>query len=878
MVVIAEIIRQTLMCIFAPLLGASLAALALLLVFRSCRNRCGGRVASAQWVAVSVAMAVCTLFSGKNTNGVNGVGGPHLMQFIPPTIQVVTAEDISNGWRVAEETAAGPFAQPPSGVVTNERWRLRGAHDDAVRIPADGWSYPFASGVTVFSLGEIRSDIREHDFPRAFEEDLSLFPLASRHLLPEGRQESVFWYAATPSNTLLTTWWNAALGRVATNVVSFQAELFSDGGFAYRYEDRTVRHERVWPFDWDGDGLENSVDPEPLVPGADAHGTNAEWYNVVCSNLFEAAEGDGGALSWQDGVNSNAYYFVDVVASDGPAPIYFTGDRASRLGNPVVVACGGETNHVPLLMGVEYSVTSTVPITVSAPDNADVSVAGVNDGRSFSVKWPLSFGILVASGGGYEVEVMPFDPGGDFSWSEEDGGLNLRSGSVCAYSSVGNWIGFSCGVGGNCGCNGCSLAGTYSVECASFAMPSIWCGCGTSGYGGTNEPPTAPTVSVSFDKPVVFYEDAYTNAPNDVVAKHSTNTVLSVSAYGGESGGMFHVSASNIGKLVRTGGRAMSFPYTAFVPPHGGVSFSVEYEAETHSDCQDDISVSASVLSGGSGTSCTASAFITAVEVSIVAESNFPTNRRRHVFGPAEKVKVSSVPIQCEVLPSSVLLANEGSITGGDGYHEVKIPVCCGEYSIMARYGNAELSILFTTIFPNESLRVDAVRRPTYDEFVNRVGIEPFTNGCIGSAMHVDLSLIPDYVSFSNIRLAEGHACAQNVQGFFTNAIFQGHLDHGVTEGAWDGVSIEETTRIGTYNELVDGDTVAFGLDPNLRPFLDGGSFDLEIPMIWFVPGSSVTNNLHSNIHFNSVNQGGTVSVRKYERTQSRDITEDWSP
>ena len=51
----------------------------------------------------------------------------------------------------------------------------------------------------------------------------------------------------------------------------------------------------MFPFDWDGDGLENSVDPEPLVAGPDAHGTNAEWYNVVCSNVFSAAEVGGAA-------------------------------------------------------------------------------------------------------------------------------------------------------------------------------------------------------------------------------------------------------------------------------------------------------------------------------------------------------------------------------------------------------------------------------------------------------------------------------------------------------------------------------------------------------------------------------------------------------
>ena len=94
----------------------------------------------------------------------------------------------------------------------------------------------------------------------------------------------------------------------------------------------------------------------------------------------------------------------------------------------------------------------------------------------------------------------------------------------------------------------------------------------------------------------------------------------------------------------------------------------------------------------------------------------------------------------------------------------------------------------------------------------------------------------------------------------------------------WDGISIETTIRIGSRNELVGGDLVSLTLHSALRPFLCGGSFELEIPMVWFVPGGSITNNLQSNVHFNSVDRDGTVSVRKYGRTQSREITEDWSP
>ena len=283
-----EAIPHLLLRVFAPMLGICLAAWLVMLfaqLFSGKRHSC--RLGKPVWAGLAALAIVCTTLCGKNTNGVQGVGGP-LLQFNPPLALTVTPEDITNGWRVAEETEAESFAQPSANAITNEHWRRRGAFDDALCIPANGWSYPYATGVTVLARGELRTGIRTHDFPRAFAQDLSLLPLVNWQQLPEGRRESVFWYDATPSNTLLTTWWNAALGRDATNPVNFQAELFPDGGFTYRYEDRTVRHARVWPFDWDDDGLENTVDPDPLTPGPDAHGTSAEWYNTVCSNVLEA--------------------------------------------------------------------------------------------------------------------------------------------------------------------------------------------------------------------------------------------------------------------------------------------------------------------------------------------------------------------------------------------------------------------------------------------------------------------------------------------------------------------------------------------------------------------------------------------------------------
>ena len=87
--------------------------------------------------------------------------------------------------------------------------------------------------------------------------------------------------------------------------------------------------------------------------------------------------------------------------------------RITRLGDPVVVALAGETNRVPLLMGVEYAVTSSVPLAVWAEDGYATIVT--NNARNYTVSWPLLFGVAVSQGGGYSINVQPFDPGGEFS-------------------------------------------------------------------------------------------------------------------------------------------------------------------------------------------------------------------------------------------------------------------------------------------------------------------------------------------------------------------------------------------------------------------------------------------------------------------------------
>ena len=61
-------------------------------------------------------------------------------------------------------------AQRPANAQDVEAWKQRGAYDEAIRIPADGWDFRttngFIEGMTVFSRGEFRPDVGHLYFPR----------------------------------------------------------------------------------------------------------------------------------------------------------------------------------------------------------------------------------------------------------------------------------------------------------------------------------------------------------------------------------------------------------------------------------------------------------------------------------------------------------------------------------------------------------------------------------------------------------------------------------------------------------------------------------------------------------------------------------------
>ena len=843
-----RIVRQIVLCVFSPLLGACVLAW-VLLQLQSFKSRMWSKLGRSVCAGLVSLAIVCTTLIGKNTNGVNGVGGMYLMQFNPPAVRSVTPEDISNGWRVAEVSGTGAFAPPPANAVTNERWRLRGAHDDAFRIPADGWSYPFASGVTVLSRGEIRRNVRSRDFPRAFEQDLSLLPVVKWQLLPDGRNESVFWHGATPSNTLLVTWWNAALGRDATNPVCFQAELYTNGGFDYRYEDRTVRHLRVWPFDLDDDGLENSVDPDPLVAGPDAHGTNAEWYNTVCSNVLEAVAsgstgatgvlpvGNGGTgttgilpvggdcvLSWRADVNSNAYYFVDVVAERGPAPIYFTGDRDSRLGNPVVVALAGVTNRVPLLIGVDYAVTSDTPFTVSFPIDYIHPTVTTNGVADYNVRWPLNFVFtesLTESNRVYTVTVEPYDPGGAFTSDPP-----LRGAPCGCVSFSGNTIVFGCSP--TCECGGICKKGIlyYLLGGAAFAATGGVCRCGFDDPVPPDpvsyDPTNAPSLSIQFSKPVVIFEEAYLDSEYGTKPKRSTRVQLTVSAYGGTHGGSLALSSQNLEKLSAVAGGAIDLPAITNIVPHESFFSTCVYEAADVSGSMNDIKVFGTFMETETGVSSDSNGSLTAVKLEFTPDYLIDNYPHRHRVGVREKAK-------CSWGPEDATVACEAGAGGrtelrSEGWNYIA-PLTAGVSPYLTALCQGTRYPLALDVVEPQSVVAKSAVACDYGVPTNVAG---------GAGMELELVILPTNVSFMGIAVQEVPSDYKDPQGYFANPYFDFMWSHttNMRAGVWHNI---QAHNVFMYDYAEMGETL-----PNMT--LDGEIADEDVygwiagTMNWFIP------------------------------------------
>lgn len=164
------------------------------------------------------------------------------------TTRTLTVADFERGFvHTRTGTAETHDFSPPENAVICDDWRAFGAAEDWVYVALTNWMLTVGTNETerlrVFSFGKIEPLVRDGEGNYAtntwfapFMASLGVVPQANWPLLADAASPSQFWYAITPQNSLLLTWQNVLLDRLADKPVSFQVEFFANGQFVYRYD------------------------------------------------------------------------------------------------------------------------------------------------------------------------------------------------------------------------------------------------------------------------------------------------------------------------------------------------------------------------------------------------------------------------------------------------------------------------------------------------------------------------------------------------------------------------------------------------------------------------------------------------------------------
>ncbi len=596
--------------------------------------------------------------------------------------------------------------------------------------------------------------------------------------------------------------------------------------------------------------------------------TNDEWRRIVCSNVFESV---GGAVSFRGDVNANAYYYVEVCAERGPAPIYFNADRTSRLGSPVIVANGGVTNHVPLLIGVEYAVTSTVPISVSFSDEGFTQIEQ-NDERSYAVKWPLDAVFTEGYSGSnrtYTISFTPYDPGGTLTWDEAPSPrpllLGASGGPACGcVTCSGNTVTFGCTP--NCTCHGdCQAIGGYCYENAIFAITGGVCRCGfddpvPSPPEAPGEDVATPSFSIGFSSPAVIFEDTYTNSPGDVVVRRSTRVVLSVLASGGTNGGSFELGSLNLGRLVSDDGGDVQLPSGGTLAPHESFSWTCICEGAKASTREGDIEVSGYFIENETGGILSDNKSLTSLRVEVVPDEIFPFEfPNRHIYGVCEKIKLFTLPssisgIQWGV-PDSLVYFDPT-----ENYLPCRFGLQRGDFIFTLMYQNIRFPVITCCLEPNMIIPAGT------PQVLNYGGVRNVA-GCIG--MNVGLVMCPHSVSFRHLRVRERNVNG-NASGYFDRPYFYSWWNHSTTQGA------ERVVEVGPANDFNDIASMIDECPPLTHGGWNDGNIVWNIPSEWLQPSDFYLQTPYHEFCVNrqkfTIDASGTVKVNKFNWTVERNV------
>ena len=327
----------------------------------------------------------------------------------------------------------------------------------------------------------------------------------------------------------------------------------------------------------------------------------------------------------------------------------------------------------------------------------------------------------------------------------------------------------------SCECEHCYANGelVYEGRSEEFGcdMKDSSSGGNSPGGNGNNQPdPDLPSVSVSFDKNVVIFEDRYEDSPGVFVERRSTRTKLTLTAYGGENGGT--LSLPQIGGLVGCLGNS---PVPTSVPAHATVTWEGNFEGDEASQEINDIEVRATFTDSQTNVQILSQpACATVVEVVLHPKKELGYRPHRHTVGVCEVV-------DCWHYPPALPLVwqttgeNGGSIIERNGTKVFVSPIVNNPSTITASYGGVSFSPVLSIVEPVELICSNVVKVITNS-------VPPGCAGGVGMKLYLYVS--PSTVSFENIAVEEVPCAEGSHNGYFTNSTFSAFWTHTYENGA----------------------------------------------------------------------------------------------
>ena len=726
-------------------------------------------------------------------------------------------DDIMRGWRVESVTtnAAVSYAMPTNATLVGN-WHIHGASSSFGnnRIDFGNWAFPLGTNDEVFSSFWYFIDGRIRPAPHDVVHEISAVGVPMSAVPGESR----LWRLDDDGARILT-WENFFLGGDTNSPVNAQIVLSPNGDFLTRSNDVETVCRRINPGDWDDDGIPNDEDANPTVCDGDFFGP---------ANILPA------------GANTNAYCTISVVATGPDALVTFAGDKPCNYPDPHFVAKSGVTNEVVILIGKTYAISSDWPFAVVGVSDPETEVWQMRGaGHQTYVCRPVT--ISASDGNPFTMSVVPLYLGGVFLWPSAQ--------CSCSINGSGDTFTWNCPM--NCTCCGCNVEGQYSYEGYWLPATSCLCGCYYDGTGPKWEPSSAPlaaSVSASFSKSAVIFEDAYENEPGRWVGKNSTRTRLNIVANGGPNGGTLSVTSANIGKLSRISGPDLPLAPVA-VPAETQVSYAIVYEGATASAVASDIAVRATMTENLTGdivsNECNSTSVKIELEADQMAIQGGCTNR--HVFGVDEKVNTHVWPVNTII----------------EWRDEVDIDVCLDGRSFYCPWTGGLYSPVIECDMVQFSTSITVVEPQVVCSAAEWDGVVG-TNGVAGNIrMNLHLCIEPRYVSFEGLYMEE---IPDNVErehsGYFNDPIKGGAWSH--TEAA--GAGVWEPVR-GQGYWTTDHPKVSEYVPPWTK-----GSKVWCIPVGWGQPGVLKGRIMPDpTTQRFEITEAGVVTIEKYQHVIMRD-------